>query len=306
MAVGEPGALPFLRGRPSLPVGGEVDSNRAALRGIRVVRVTPAGRLATFPLWWAASPVRCMARSGKSAAGSWIISSARSVREGVSLPRRSRAATGSATGFVRKGWRTTTARMIQVLPYPGLSLPRPEPSCAHRAPKTFFPTRCGRVPSMTARIGASTGSRASTTEQRARRGPSRPGSHDAALKKACAQRCGHSRDSPAPVSIPVTVRRPAWAVMPTTMWQNVSYACFVKHGRVTCGTSGNDAGSVIPGTISGRSPSRFRTKTADGSSCPALLHACQARTHPDGKPQPRSRSRLSTHSSPRYLRVKPE
>jgi hypothetical protein len=51
MAVSEPSALPFFRGRPRLPVGGGVGADRAALRGSRVVNVTPAGRSATFSLW---------------------------------------------------------------------------------------------------------------------------------------------------------------------------------------------------------------------------------------------------------------
>jgi hypothetical protein len=160
------------------------------------------------------------------------MSSARSVREAVALPRHSLAATGNPIGLARNGRRTTTARTTQVLPKPILSLPRPDPSCAHNAPKTFFPTRWTRVSSMTSRTGASWGSSPSTTA-RANRGPNWLRSHEASEKNACARRCGHTRASPAPVSMPVTVRRPVCATIPAARWQKVSNECFEKHGRVT-------------------------------------------------------------------------
>lgn len=62
--------------------------------------------------------------------------------------------------------------------------------------------------------------------------------HRAREKNQCARSCGHSRDSPAPASMPHTVRLPVWARNPQARPQNVR-----KDGAVNSGA--NDPSSVI-------------------------------------------------------------
>lgn len=112
------------------------------------------------------------------------MASASSLRLAVSLPRHSRASTGSATGRDENGRSTRTAAITHVFPYPVLSWERADPSWVHNAAQTFLPRRRARVSSTATRTGAPAGTNASITAP-ARASPTRRGSPAAREKNRC-------------------------------------------------------------------------------------------------------------------------
>src|SRR5215472_15285442 len=152
------------------------------------------------------------------------------------------AITGTATGRDMKGSRTTTPRTTQLLPYPVLAGPGAEPSWNHEAAQTFFPRLLNRVSSTATSTGAPAGTSNDTTSRAAAR-PRSPASHRAREKNQCARSCGQHRDSPAPDSIPQTVRFPPWARKPQARPVNVRNDGAVNSGENTVSSVISDAGT---------------------------------------------------------------
>ncbi len=118
--------VPFLPGRPRLPVFGGFGPYSTALDGSRVVQVAPSTTRGSP--WKAASPVPCTARPGNAATSSLSICPASSTWEAVPLPRHSRNSTGSATGEEQNGSLTTMAAITQTFPNATFFPPCADPS----------------------------------------------------------------------------------------------------------------------------------------------------------------------------------
>jgi hypothetical protein len=73
--------------------------------------------------------------------------------------------------------------------------------------------------------------------------PRSSGFHRAREKKECARSCGHSRDRPAPVSMPHTVRFPGCARKPQARAVNVRKDGAVNNGANTASSVISDAGT---------------------------------------------------------------
>ncbi len=163
------------------------------------------------------------------------------------------ASTGSATGRVQNGSRTTMASTAQLLPRPVLCLPCADPSWNHDAAQTFFPRLLNKVSSTATWTGSPAGISSATTSFATAR-PSSPASQRAREKNQCARSCGHSRARPAPDSIPHTVRFPGWARKPQASPQKVRNDGAVNSGAREESSVISDAGtcSVAPGSIGGK------------------------------------------------------
>ena len=111
-------------------------------------------------------------------------------------------------------------------------------------------------------IATTTGAPAGTSSATTSFATARPRSsalHRARAKNQCARSWLHSRDSPAPVSIPHTVRLPVCARNPQARPQNVRNDGAVNNGANTARTFISEAGtgSVASGSIGGK-PSHQR------------------------------------------------
>ena len=162
------------------------------------------------------------------------------------------ASTGIATGLRIMGSRTRMAATTQLFPYPVFAGPCAGPSWNQPAAQTF-PRRLNSVSSMATTTGAPAGtSRATASFATAR--PRSSALHRARAKNQCARSCGHSRDRPAPVSIPHTVRLPVCARNPQASPQNVRNDRTVNSGANAARTFITEAGtaSVASGSIGGK------------------------------------------------------
>ena len=162
------------------------------------------------------------------------------------------ASTGIAAGRSRKGSRTMIAAITQLFPYPVLSGPAAEPTWNHDAAHTFFPRLVAKVSSIATTNDSPAGTSSFTTSLAAAR-PRSSALHRARAKNQCARSCGQSRDRPAPVSIPHTVRFPVCVRNPQARPQNVRNDGAVNSGASTASrfTSEEGTGSVASGSISG-------------------------------------------------------
>jgi hypothetical protein len=160
------------------------------------------------------------------------------------------AITGTATGRDMNRSRTTIASTTQLFPYPVFAGPCAEPSWNHDAAQTFFPRLLKRVSSTATSTGAPAGTSSDTTSRAAAR-PRSPAFHRAREKNPCARSCGQHRESPAPDSIPQTVRLPGWARKPQARPVNVRNDGAVNSGAKAASSVISDAGT-ISGSISRR------------------------------------------------------
>src|SRR6266568_2028742 len=168
------------------------------------------------------------------------------------------ASTGMATGLLIIGSRTTIAATTQLLPYPVFAGPGADPSWNHDAAHTLFPRLLAKVSSIATVTGSPAGTSSATTSLAAAR-PSSSALHRARAKNQCARSCGHSRDSPAPISIPHTVCFPARVRKPQASPQNVRNDGAVNSGANAARTFISEAGTgtVASGSIGGK-PSHQR------------------------------------------------
>jgi hypothetical protein len=153
------------------------------------------------------------------------------------------AMTGTATGREVNRSRTTIPSTTQLFPYPVLSGPAAEPSWNHEAAQTFFPRRLNKVSSTATSTGAPAGTSKETTS-RAAASPRAPASQRAREKNQCARSCGTRRDSPAPESIPTTVRFPGWERKPQASMVNVRNDGAVNNGEKAASSVISDAGTA--------------------------------------------------------------
>ncbi len=162
------------------------------------------------------------------------------------------AVTGSATGRVQNGRDTMTASTTQLLPRPVLCFPCADPSWNQDAAQTFFPRRRNSVSSIATRTGSPAGASSSTASLATAR-PRSWGFQRAREKNQCARSCGHSRASPAPDSMPHTVRFPGWARKPQASMVNVRNDGAVNNGAKDTSIVISDAGTCSPasGSIGG-------------------------------------------------------
>jgi len=145
-----------------------------------------------------------------------------------------------------------TARTARLFPYPVFAGPGADPSWNHDAAQAFFPRLLNRVPPTTASTAWPSGTSRDTTS-RATASPRSPGFHRARAKKERARSCGHRRESPAPASIPHTVRFPGCARNPQARPQNVRNDGAVNDSESTASSviSATGIGRLAPGTIGG-------------------------------------------------------
>jgi hypothetical protein len=214
-----------------------------------------------------------MTPPGSASASICVIRRASHSREAqlVSL-MTSLASTGIATGRRTTGSRT--AAITQLLPYPVFAGPGADPSWNHDA--TLLPRRRNKVSS----IATTTGSPAGTSSPATRRATARPSSsalHRARATNQCARSCGHSRDRPAPASMPHTVLLPVWARNPQARPPKVRNDGAVNNGANQASRLASQAGtgSVAYGSI-GTIPFHRRFLTPASRRYPA---AAQARRH---------------------------
>ena len=162
------------------------------------------------------------------------------------------ASTGSATGRVQHGSLTITASTTQLFPRPVLCCPCADPSWNQDAAQTFFPRRRNKVSSIATVTGQAAGTSSATASLAAAR-PRSSGFQRAREKNQCARSWLHSRASPAPDSIPHTVRFPVCATNPQASMVNVRKDGAVNIGANPVSSVSSDAGtgSVASGSIGG-------------------------------------------------------
>ena len=155
--------------------------------------------------------------------------------------------------------------------------------------------------------------------------PRSSGFQRAREKNRCARSCGHSRDRPAPVSIPQTVRFPGCARKPQASIVNVRNDGAVNNGANTASSVISDAGtgSTASGSISGnpfrqrhRGPQAAAAGRPSWTACRKHLTSRPATPSPRGSPptsrpagpasaSPSSATAASTATSPRSCPAAP-
>jgi hypothetical protein len=186
------------------------------------------------------------------------------------LGRHSRAITGRHTGREQNGSSTIRPTTTKHVPRPTGLGPLAAPSCCQAAANTFFPDRLNSV-SSTATVSAKpSGSRDRTSRWDSAR-PNTSTFQDAREKKACARSWDQARDSPAAVSIPVTVRFPVAATSPVTSAANVRRLGAVNVPNLSSNAI-SDGGTVGSGSIGGPLPEVVTT--------PPMLLSCSGQVSP--------------------------
>ncbi len=153
--------------------------------------------------------------------------------------------TGSATGRSRSATRTTIAKMTQLFPYPTFLPPFADPSWNQLAACTLGPRRWNSVSSIATLTASSAATRRRTTS-RARTADTSSIDQRAWEKNRCARWWLQVPDSPAPTSIPHTVRRADWETSPQARAQNTGKVQALKHPRSSASRPANDGGADGP------------------------------------------------------------